>query len=73
MNKVINNRELLRNYKEIKTQLLSGELSEVYVEQKNGKSIKLVVEQSETPAKRMLSWARQNPLPKFKRPNEDIF
>lgn len=48
MNLKITNRDLLRNYKKLKEQLLNGEVEEVSVVQKDGFVIKMVVEKEET-------------------------
>jgi len=73
MKKEVTNRELLRNYKEIKIKLLSGELEEVIVPQKEGSVLKITAEKEETPFERMRKAIKKRPITYIKRPEEDLF
>lgn len=71
MNIIINNRDLLRRYRELKDKLINGEIDEISVPQKNQFIIKISLEKDQTPFEKMLSKIKKEPL-KLKRPEEDI-
>jgi hypothetical protein len=73
MNQTITNRRLLRDYKTIKNQLMSGEIQEVLIPQKDGVTLKLSIEQSASPARRMMDFAQKNTKRNFKRPEQDLW
>lgn len=72
MNLNITNRDLLRNYKDLKGKLLSGEVEEIVIPQKDGKVIRMTVTQEETPIERFLRKVKKHPL-HIERPDQDIF
>lgn len=73
MNLTVTNRELLRRYKELKGKLLSGEVEEVVVPQKEGVVIKIHAEKKKTPMQELLEMVEKRPLKGLKRPEEDLF
>lgn len=74
MNLTINNRELLRNYRQLKTKLLSGEIHEIRIIQGNGgKIIKLTTEEDMSPTERILQMVKEHGPIYIKRPEGDIF
>jgi len=73
MVKTTNNRELLRNYKSLKEQLIRGELEEIIVPQKEGVVIKLTVEKIASPFEELICKVKEQPLTGIRRPEEDLF
>ena len=72
MNLTITNRELLRNYKKFRQRLVKGQVQQILIEQKDGTTLKLVVENKQTPFQRMVEIARKHQL-HVERPKEDLF
>lgn len=68
----VTNRDLLRNYKDLKQRLLSGELDEILIPQASGLSIKLQVVRQKTPFKQLLSRVEKKPFKNLARSEEDI-
>lgn len=75
MVQTINNRDIQRNFKHWREQLLTGEAEELLIPQKDGRQIKITVvsTSNETSAQRFIRHCRENPLKDLKRPNEDLF
>lgn len=73
MNVVVSNRDLLRKYKELKDKLVSGEIEEVEIEQKNNVVIKMYAEKKMTSMEKLLKMIKEKPLKGIKRPEQDIF
>jgi len=69
----VNNRQLLRRYKELREKLVSGEVDEIRIPQKNGAILKIVVERKGETLGDLLKEIRKNPIKGLKRPEEDIF
>lgn len=72
MTVTITNRELLRNYKDLKERLINGEIEEVVIPQKLGVIVKIVVEKEKTSFEKLLEKISAKPLKNLKRPEEDI-
>lgn len=73
MTLTVSNRDLLRKFKKLRDGLLSGEIEEVVVPQKNGFFIRLSTEKELTPMEKLLKMVKEKPLKGIKRPKEDIF
>lgn len=73
MNKVINNRELLRNYKEVKKLLKSGEVDKVLIEDNDGTTYTFAIEEKKSPIEELVEMVQKNPFTKLERPEEDLF
>lgn len=74
MNITINNRELLRSYKQLKSKLLNGEIYEIRIPQgKNNKVIKITVEEDLSPTAKFLKMVQENGPINISRPKGDIF
>ena len=69
----ISNRELLRQYKALKEKLLSGEVKELSIPQKNGMTIKITVEKEKTQFEILNEMIDKNPVKDVKRPEADLF
>ncbi len=72
MTTTVTNRDLLRNYKNLRNRLISGELEEIDVPQKNGMVIKFHLEMPQTPMQKLLKMVKDKPLKGIKRPTWDI-
>jgi hypothetical protein len=72
MNIVITNRELLRNYKRLKSRLMNGQIQQILIEQKGGTNLKLTFEKRKTPFQQLVEMVRENPI-HIERPKEDLF
>lgn len=72
MNMQITNRELLRNYRNLKEKLLNGEVDSIVVPQGSGIVVKLTIEKNQTPFERMTKMILANPFKNIKRTEEDI-
>jgi len=68
----INNRELVRNYKEWKEKLLNGEVDEIRISQKGKGFIKMTLENERSPIEELHEMVKKNPLPHIERPEEDL-
>lgn len=68
---VVTNRELLRNYREIKEKLLNGDVKEVVIPQKGSVKLKISVEKQKTPYQQLRELIRKHPI-HITRPEEDI-
>lgn len=73
MNKVITNRDLLRDYRHLRDTLIRGEIDSISIPQKSGVVIKIVAEKYESPFLKMKKQVLQNPFINLKRPDEDLF
>lgn len=73
MNMVITNRDLLRKYRHLRTQLLKGEIDSISIPQKNGEVIKIVAEKAESPFSKMTKLILKSPFTNLKRPESDLF
>ncbi len=73
MYKTINNRELLRNFRVLKIQLLSGQISEIRIPQENKKIIKMTVEEEISPTEALIKLVEKHGPFNIKRPEGDIF
>lgn len=72
MKVTITNRELLRNYKNLKERLMNGEIQEVVIPQKTGVTIKIIAQKEMTSFERMTQKILAKPFKDLKRPEEDI-
>ena len=72
MNMQITNRELLRNYRNLKEKLLNGDIDSIIIPQSSGVIVKLTIEKNQTPFERMTKIILANPFKNIKRPKEDI-
>lgn len=68
-----NNRELLRNYKALKARLITGEVEEILIPQKDNSVLKIVLQKPQTKFQSLVNKIRKKPLKNLKRPEEDIF
>jgi len=76
MTTTITNRELLRNYREIKTELIQGRVKTVEIEQKNGYVFVLEMKKKraeKTPFQKLLEDIKANPVTGVKRPSADLY
>ena len=69
----ITNRQLLREYKKWKGQLLDGVVHELIIPQPGGKEFRLVVERNLTPFERLKKRLEAKSFPRLKRTKEDLF
>lgn len=69
----ITNRDLLRNYKMLKMQLHSGEITEVKIPQEDGSILKITLEKPQTRTALLLEKIRKKPLKHITRPDVDLF
>lgn len=72
MTLTVSNRDLLRNYRQLKDKLISGELDEVIVTQKGGMTMKICLVHVVTPMEKLLKMVKEKPLKGIKRPKWDI-
>lgn len=75
MNLTINNRELLRNYKDIKCKLLQQKVKLVRVEQGDGLTLEIRLKKEktyQTAFEKSLELIKKHPI-KIKRPEADLF
>lgn len=69
----ITNRELLRNYKDLKDRLVSGQVQQIRIEQRDGTVLKFTVEKkAQTPFESLIEYVKKNPV-YVERPPEDLF
>ncbi len=73
MNLTVTNRDLLRNYKELKGKLLNGDIDQVLIPQDDGMVIKVSVERVLTPVQQLIAMIKKKPILNVKRPEQDIF
>ncbi len=73
MNKVITNRDLLRDYRHLRDTLINGEIDSISIPQKSGVVIKIVAEKLESPFSKMTKRVLANPFLTLKRPEQDLF
>ncbi len=65
------NRELLRNYREIKEKLLRGEIKEINIAQREGVWLTMLVKRPQTSFEELLEMIEEEPI-YAQRPKEDI-
>jgi len=73
METIITNRMLLRDFKKIKTDLLSGKTMVVVVPQSKVTDLEIRIRQKQTPFQSFLEKVKKNPMRGIVRPEEDIF
>lgn len=72
MNLIVNNRDLLRKYKDLREKLINGEVDEIVVPQKGDSFIKISLVKNLSPYQQLAKKLKIKPLKNLERPNEDI-
>jgi len=73
MNLTVTNRELLRNYKELKEKLVKGDVEEIVIPQDRGFVIKISVQKELTPMQKLIKMVKEKPILNVKRSRQDMF
>lgn len=73
MTLTVTNRDLLRRFKELKEQLLTGQVDEILVIQKNDMVLKLHIVRELTPMQKLLKMVKEKPILNVERSDQDIF
>lgn len=68
----INNRELLRTYRQLRDSLLRGEVEEIQVPQADGKILTIQIKPERNSFGNLVAQIKKNPL-QLERPTADLF
>lgn len=73
MNLIVTNRELLREFKELKGRLINGDIEEILIPQDDNSTIRISLVQKRTPFLELLDKIRKKPFKNLQRPEMDLF
>lgn len=73
MDKVINTREMIRNFKEVKRMLKMGKVDEVTLSDNDGTMYTFMVKRQISPMQELIKMVKEKPFTKLERPKEDLF